>query len=38
VIEVNGAVEFNHAYSLQGADVFRRTVEALLPDPVAAVA
>lgn len=38
VIEVNGAVEFNDAYSLQGADVFRRTVEALLPDPVAAVA
>jgi RimK family alpha-L-glutamate ligase len=38
VIEVNGAVEFNHAYSLQGADVFRRTIEALLPDPVAAVA
>jgi RimK family alpha-L-glutamate ligase len=38
VIEVNGAVEFNHAYSLQGADVFRRTIEALLPDPVAAIA
>lgn len=38
VIEVNGAVEFNDAYSLQGADVFSRTVEALLPDPVAAVA
>jgi [lysine-biosynthesis-protein LysW]--L-2-aminoadipate ligase len=38
VIEVNGAVEFNDAYSLQGVDVFRRTVEALLPDPVAAVA
>ena len=38
VIEVNGAVEFNHAYSLQGVDVFRRTVDALLPDPVAAVA
>jgi [lysine-biosynthesis-protein LysW]---L-2-aminoadipate ligase len=38
VIEINGAVEFNEAYSLNGADVFRRTVEALLPDPVAAVA
>jgi RimK family alpha-L-glutamate ligase len=38
VIEVNGAVEFNHAYSLQGVDVFRRTIDALLPDPVAAVA
>jgi [lysine-biosynthesis-protein LysW]--L-2-aminoadipate ligase len=38
VIEVNGAVEFTPAYSLQGADVFRRTVDALLPDPVAAIA
>lgn len=38
VIEINGAVEFNAAYSLQGADVFRRTLDALLPDPVAAVA
>src|SRR5829696_4484546 len=38
VIEVNGAVEFTHAYSLEGVDVFRRTVDALLPDPVAAVA
>jgi RimK family alpha-L-glutamate ligase len=38
VIEVNGAVEFTDAYSLQGIDVFRRTIEALLPDPVAAVA
>ena len=38
VIEVNGAVEFTHAYSLQGVDVFRRTVDALLPDPVAAIA
>ena len=38
VIEINGAVEFNAAYSLHGADVFRRTVDALLPDPVAAVA
>lgn len=38
VIEINGAVEFNGAYSLHGADVFRRTLEALLPDPVAAVA
>ena len=38
VIEINGAVEFNAAYSLYGADVFRRTLDALLPDPVAAVA
>ena len=38
VIEINGAVEFNAAYSLHGADVFRRTLEAVLPDPVAAVA
>jgi [lysine-biosynthesis-protein LysW]--L-2-aminoadipate ligase len=38
VIEINGAVEFNEAYSLHGADVFRRTIDALLPDPVAAVA
>ena len=38
VIEINGAVEFNAAYSLHGADVFRRTVAALLPDPVVAVA
>jgi RimK family alpha-L-glutamate ligase len=38
VIEINGAVEFNAAYSLHGADVFRLTIEAILPDPVAAVA
>jgi RimK family alpha-L-glutamate ligase len=38
VIEVNGAVEFTHAYSLEGVHVFRRTVDALLPDPVPAVA
>lgn len=38
VIEINGAVEYNAAYSLCGADVFRRTVDALLPDPVSAVA
>ena len=38
VIEINGAVEFNAAYSLHGADVFHRTLEAVLPDPVAAVA
>jgi RimK family alpha-L-glutamate ligase len=38
VIEINGAVEYNAAYSLYGADVFRRTVDALLPDPVSAVA
>jgi RimK family alpha-L-glutamate ligase len=38
VIEINGAVEYNAAYSLHRADVFRRTVDALLPDPVSAVA
>ena len=38
VIEINGAVEFNAAYSVHGADVFGRTLEAVLPDPVAAVA
>jgi RimK family alpha-L-glutamate ligase len=38
VIEINGAVEYNAAYSLHGADVFRQTVDALLPDPVSAVA
>jgi [lysine-biosynthesis-protein LysW]---L-2-aminoadipate ligase len=38
VIEVNGAVEFTDEYSLQGIDVYRRTIDALLPDPVAAVA
>ena len=38
VIEINGAVEYNAAYSLCGAGVFRRTVDALLPDPVPAVA
>ena len=38
VIEINGAVEYNADYSLHGADVFRRTVDALLPDPVSAVA
>ena len=37
-IEINGAVEYNAAYSLHGANVFRRTVDALLPDPVSAVA
>ncbi len=36
-IEVNGAVEFTDEYSLDG-DVFERTLRALLPDAVAAVA
>ena len=36
VIELNGAVEFTEEYSLDGA-VFERTLEALFPDPVAAV-
>jgi glutathione synthase/RimK-type ligase-like ATP-grasp enzyme len=38
VIELNGAVEFNEQYSLDGGDVFERTVRALLREPVAAVA
>jgi [lysine-biosynthesis-protein LysW]--L-2-aminoadipate ligase len=38
VIELNGAVEFNEQYSLDGGDVFQRTMTALLRDPVAAVA
>jgi hypothetical protein len=31
-------VEFNEQYSLSGADVFERTLAALLADPIAAVA
>ena len=38
VIELNGAVEFTPEYAFEGGDVFERTLEALLPDPVAAVA
>jgi [lysine-biosynthesis-protein LysW]--L-2-aminoadipate ligase len=38
VIELNGAVEFNGRYALDADDVFERTLEALLADPVAAVA
>jgi glutathione synthase/RimK-type ligase-like ATP-grasp enzyme len=38
VIELNGAVEFNEEYALDGDDVFERTLTALLRDPVAAVA
>jgi [lysine-biosynthesis-protein LysW]--L-2-aminoadipate ligase len=38
VIELNGAVEFNEEYSLDGGDVFERTMTALLRDAVAAVA
>jgi RimK family alpha-L-glutamate ligase len=37
VVELNGAVEFNEQYSLDG-DVFERTLTALLADPIAAVA
>jgi [lysine-biosynthesis-protein LysW]--L-2-aminoadipate ligase len=36
VIELNGAVEFTEEYSLDG-EIFARTLEALFPDPVAAV-
>jgi [lysine-biosynthesis-protein LysW]--L-2-aminoadipate ligase len=36
VIELNGAVEFTKEYSLDGA-IFERTLEALFPDPVAAI-
>jgi RimK family alpha-L-glutamate ligase len=38
VIELNGAVEFNAQYSLDGGDVFQRTMAALLGEPVVAVA
>jgi tetrahydromethanopterin:alpha-L-glutamate ligase len=38
VIELNGAVEFNEQYAFEGGDVFARTMTALLPDAVAAVA
>jgi [lysine-biosynthesis-protein LysW]--L-2-aminoadipate ligase len=38
VIELNGAVEFTEQYSLDGGDVFERTLAALLRDSVAAVA
>jgi [lysine-biosynthesis-protein LysW]---L-2-aminoadipate ligase len=38
VIELNGAVEFNEEYALDGGDVFERTLTALLRDPIAAVA
>jgi [lysine-biosynthesis-protein LysW]--L-2-aminoadipate ligase len=37
VIELNGAVEFTADYAVDGT-VFERTLEALFPDPVAAVA
>jgi [lysine-biosynthesis-protein LysW]--L-2-aminoadipate ligase len=38
VIELNGAVEFNGQYALDGSDVFERVLTALLHDQVAAVA
>jgi [lysine-biosynthesis-protein LysW]---L-2-aminoadipate ligase len=38
VIELNGAVEFNEQYALDGADVYERTMCALLADRVTAVA
>jgi [lysine-biosynthesis-protein LysW]--L-2-aminoadipate ligase len=38
VIELNGAVEFNDQYALDGGNVFERTLSELLRDPVAAVA
>jgi RimK family alpha-L-glutamate ligase len=38
VTELNGAVEFNEEYALDGGDVFERTLTALLRDPVASVA
>ena len=37
VVELNGAVEFNEAYAADGADVFRRAMDALLAEPVPAV-
>jgi RimK family alpha-L-glutamate ligase len=38
VIEINGAVEFNEQYSIDGGDVFEQTLEALRPDRSVAVA
>jgi [lysine-biosynthesis-protein LysW]---L-2-aminoadipate ligase len=40
VLELNGAVEFNHQYALDGGDVFARTLDELLRagEPAAAVA
>ena len=40
VLELNGAVEFNHQYALDGGDVFVRTLDELLRagEPAAAVA
>jgi RimK family alpha-L-glutamate ligase len=40
VLELNGAVEFNHQYSLDGGDVFAATLAALMPtaEPAVAVA
>jgi [lysine-biosynthesis-protein LysW]---L-2-aminoadipate ligase len=40
VLELNGAVEFNHQYALDGGDVFARTLDVLLRpgEPAAAVA
>jgi [lysine-biosynthesis-protein LysW]--L-2-aminoadipate ligase len=35
VLELNGAVEFNHVYALDGGDVFERTLAALFPMPAA---
>ena len=38
VLELNGAVEFNQTYACHGDDVFRLVLDALLADPVEAVA
>jgi [lysine-biosynthesis-protein LysW]---L-2-aminoadipate ligase len=38
VLELNGAVEFTQEYSLDGGDVFERTLTALIGEPIAAVA
>jgi RimK family alpha-L-glutamate ligase len=38
VIELNGAVEFTQAYSTPGTDVYGRAMDALLDEPVEAVA
>lgn len=38
VLELNGVVEFNEQYAIDGDDVFSQTLDALLPDRVAAVA
>jgi RimK family alpha-L-glutamate ligase len=37
VLELNGAVDFNGEYMLNGTDIFERVASALVPEPVGAV-